>query len=44
MMPIIQINILLYKTERQAKTEWGVSRREVERKREMRIKRMRDRE
>ncbi len=36
-------SICFYIKQRQAKREWGVSGREVERKREMRIKRMRDR-
>jgi hypothetical protein len=42
MMPIMEINVLLYKTEA-GKTERGVSRREEEREREKRIKGVRDR-
>ncbi len=42
MMPIVQINFLLYKTEA-GKMEWGESRREGEGERETPIKRVRDR-
>ncbi len=37
MMPVVRINLILYKTEAD-KTEWGLGKREGEREREERIK------